>query len=142
MSTSRLAQKLKQIRETLSHSREVMARHLDVEVNDVDRYESGEVPPLTIILHYARLGLVTVESLIDDQLDIRVGSTAKERGRYLKHAWAKRDADGDYWLFIEGGDLKAMFLLSSFEDDDNSIERRALAAWLAEQDSTNGKSKK
>lgn len=63
--------------------------------------------------------------------------------RYLKNARAKKDADGDYWLFIEGGDLKAMFCLSRKEDaDEDSIERRALGAWLAEQDSTNGKAKR
>jgi len=26
--------------------------------------------------------------------------------RYLKNAWAKKDADGSYWLFIEGNGLK------------------------------------
>lgn len=31
--------------------------------------------------------------------------------RYLKNAWAKKDADGSYWLFIQGGDLQAMFRL-------------------------------
>lgn len=62
--------------------------------------------------------------------------------RYLKNAWAKKDADGDYWLFIESGDLKAGFCLSHKEgSDEDSIERRVLAAWLAEQDSTNGKAK-
>ena len=24
--------------------------------------------------------------------------------RYLKNAWAKKDADGDYWLFIRNGE--------------------------------------
>jgi len=45
MSTERLAQKLKAIRETLSHTPEVMARHLDVKVKDIERYESGTQPP-------------------------------------------------------------------------------------------------
>ncbi len=58
---------------------------------------------------------------------------------YLKNAWAKRDADGVYWLFIEAEDLQAMFRLSGKEDGEDSIPRRALAAWLADQDSTNGK---
>ena len=60
---------------------------------------------------------------------------------YLKNAWAKKDADGNYWLFIQGGDLKAMFRLEPGEDED-SIPRRALDAWLVEQDSTNGKAKR
>ena len=60
--------------------------------------------------------------------------------RYVKNAWAKKDADGNYWLFIQGGDLQAMFRLDPGEED--SIPRRALDAWLTEQDSTNGKTKK
>jgi hypothetical protein len=44
--------------------------------------------------------------------------------RYLKNAWAKKDANGDYWLFIKGGDLRAMFRLDLGEDPD-SIPRRA-----------------
>ena len=77
--------------------------------------------------------------------------TPKPTGPYLKNAWAKKDADGDYWLFIESGDLKAMFCLShrytvdpvsgQTIDNENSISRRALAAWLSNQDSTNGKTK-
>ena len=61
--------------------------------------------------------------------------------QYLKNAWAKKDADGSYWLFIQGGDLQAMFRLEPGEEED-SIPRRALDTWLAEQDSTNGKTKK
>ena len=60
---------------------------------------------------------------------------------YLKNASARKDADGKYWLFIEGGGLKAFFQLLSDDQDENSIPRRALDAWLAEQDSTNGKAK-
>ena len=61
---------------------------------------------------------------------------------YLKNASAKKDADGNYWLFIQSGDLKAMFrLMSADDDEEDSIPRRALDAWLAEQDSANGKGK-
>lgn len=73
----RLPEKLKTIRETLGHSVEVMARHLDVTAEDVKAYEAGTKLPLPILLHYAHMGYVTVESLIDDQLDVRVGSLAK-----------------------------------------------------------------
>jgi hypothetical protein len=31
---------------------------------------------------------------------------------YLKNAWAKKDADGDYWLFIQTKEGQAMFCLS------------------------------
>jgi hypothetical protein len=65
--------------------------------------------------------------------------------RYLKNASVRRDADGHYYLSIEAGGLRAMFLLSEkkqwadesgkvVKDNDDSIERRALVAWLAEQD--------
>lgn len=59
---------------------------------------------------------------------------------YLKNAWANKDADGSYWLFIQGGDLQAMFRLVPTDEED-SITRRALDAWLAEQDNTNGEGK-
>ncbi len=55
---------------------------------------------------------------------------------YLKNAWARKDADGVYWLFIRSGDLEAMFRLDPEEED--SLAHRALDAWLAEQDSVNG----
>lgn len=67
--------------------------------------------------------------------------TPKPITTYLKNAWAKKDTDGDYWLFITGGDLKATFRLSGKEDAEDSIPRRALAAWLADQDKPNGDTK-
>lgn len=68
--------------------------------------------------------------------------------RYLKNAWAKKDADGSYWLFIESGELQSMFCLwrpgidpiTGQAVDDDSIPRRTLDAWLTEQDRTNGDS--
>jgi hypothetical protein len=60
---------------------------------------------------------------------------------YLKNASARKDADGDYWLFIESSEGKAMFCLSECMDldaEENSIIRRTLDVWLAEQDSGNG----
>ena len=61
--------------------------------------------------------------------------------RYLKNAWVKKDAEGDYWLCIESGGLSAMFCLTESMDltlDENSIIRRALESWVAEQDRENG----
>lgn len=61
---------------------------------------------------------------------------------YLKNASVRRDEDGDYWLFIEAGDLKAAFCISRKADSsEESIERRTLNAWLGEQDSSNGEKK-
>lgn len=64
--------------------------------------------------------------------------------RYLKNAWIKKDAEDDYWLCIQSTEgLSAMFCLSEtmdLEADENSIVRRALESWAAEQDSENGNS--
>ena len=60
---------------------------------------------------------------------------------YLKNAWARKDADGDYWLFIRSSEGQAMFCLSECVDlnnPENELIRRVLDTWLAEQDSTNG----
>ena len=62
---------------------------------------------------------------------------------YLRNAWADKDADGDYWLYIQSSQGQAMFCLSDCIDldaEENAEIRRALDAWLAEQDRTNGKS--
>jgi hypothetical protein len=62
--------------------------------------------------------------------------------RYLKNAWANKDEDGDYWLHIQSGDTHAVFCLSECLDLDaaeNTEIRRTLEAWLAEQDSENGR---
>jgi hypothetical protein len=61
--------------------------------------------------------------------------------RLSEKRMAKKDAERSYWLFIQGGDLKAMFRVDPGEEE-QSIPRRALDAWLAEQDSTNGKTNK
>lgn len=60
---------------------------------------------------------------------------------YLKNAWARKDADGDYWLFIQSSEGHAMFCLSECLDlnaEENAGIRRTVDAWLAEQDSPNG----
>jgi hypothetical protein len=65
--------------------------------------------------------------------------------RYLKNARAAKDEDGDYWLYIESSEGQAMFCLSecmNLNAPENDPIKRALEAWLVEQDSTNGKSKK
>jgi len=61
--------------------------------------------------------------------------------RYLKNAWARKDADGEYWLTIKSSEGQAMFRLTDLLDvraGENSIARRVLDSWLAEQDKTNG----
>ena len=61
----------------------------------------------------------------------------KPTGSYLKNASAKKDEDGDYWLFISSSEGQAMFCLADCIDLDaveNAGIRRTVDAWLAEQD--------
>jgi hypothetical protein len=69
--------------------------------------------------------------------------TPKPTGSSLKNASAKKDEEGNYWLYIASSEGQAMFCLSECIDLDaieNAGIRRALDAWLAEQDRTNGRS--
>jgi len=43
-------------------------------------YESGTQPPLTVLLHYAQMGYLSVESLIDDKLK-RVWVSTRKRSK-------------------------------------------------------------
>ena len=63
--------------------------------------------------------------------------TPKPSGSYLKNASARKDEEGDYWLFISSSEGQAMFCLSecvNLDSEENSIIRRVLDAWLTEQD--------
>ena len=71
----RLAEKLFRIREALGLSQSEMFRRLDVEefseVKRISDYETGKnEPPLPVLLQYARVAGVCVETLIDDRLDL------------------------------------------------------------------------
>jgi DNA-binding XRE family transcriptional regulator len=68
-----LANKLRQIRDHLGMSQGEIAKALGVENRvSISGYERGErEPPLPTLLRYARLAKVSVESLIDDELDLR-----------------------------------------------------------------------
>ena len=101
--------------------------------------------------------------LIDDKLTVLTSSQSRQGGTTmsepatlpsrmkmvgpnLKNAWVKKDADGHYYLFIECGDNKAFFLLSgqqlwvneatgeTIRKADDLPHRRALEAWMAEQE--------
>lgn len=143
MSTTILAGKLRHIRETLGHTPEVMARHLGITVSDVGRCESGEVPPLRIVSHWARFGLVSVESLIDDNQEVAVGSLATKPVRYLKNAWVKKRADGVYLFYFTIGSEEWALNLSGINEDEllssegPTLIQKKLDAWLKEQDSSN-----
>lgn len=70
-------------------------------------------------------------------------STEQPKRRYLKNAWVKKDDEGDYWLYIESGELSAMFCFTesiNLDAPENSIVHAALESWMADQDSENGSS--
>lgn len=49
-----------------------LARELDVEAVRIHDYETGKREPnLMVLLRYARLANVSVESLIDDEMNVR-----------------------------------------------------------------------
>jgi transcriptional regulator with XRE-family HTH domain len=68
----KLADKLRQLRESLGLSQGEIAARIDVKDRaSISGYERGErEPPLPVLLAYARLGKVKVETLIDDELDL------------------------------------------------------------------------
>src|ERR1044072_1485082 len=71
-SPAKLADKLRQLRESLGLSQGDIAAKLDVKARaSISGYERGErEPPLPTLLAYARLGKIKVEVLIDDELDL------------------------------------------------------------------------
>lgn len=71
----RLAEKLAQIRAALGVSQSELLRRLDVgdqiDHTAISKYELGRnEPTLIILLRYARVASVHVETLIDDELDL------------------------------------------------------------------------
>jgi transcriptional regulator with XRE-family HTH domain len=80
----RLAEKLLRIREALGVSQSEMFRRLDVdefsEVKRISDYETGKnEPPLPVLLAYARLAGVCVDTLIDDAADLPSKLPAKRK---------------------------------------------------------------
>jgi transcriptional regulator with XRE-family HTH domain len=98
---ARLAEKLRQIRESFGLSQSGMLARLgaeeQIDYTTISKYELGKnEPPLMILLEYARVAGVHVEALIDDALDlpeklpgpVRYGMIARSyrsRGRGKKH---------------------------------------------------------
>ncbi|HWS56061.1 MAG TPA: helix-turn-helix transcriptional regulator [Pyrinomonadaceae bacterium] len=83
----RLGEKLLQIRLALGLSQTEMLHRLGAEdlisYTQISRYESGQrEPPLRILLAYARAANVSVEALIDDELDLpaKLPSATKHEG--------------------------------------------------------------
>jgi transcriptional regulator with XRE-family HTH domain len=86
MRQERLAEKLLQIRNALGLSQSEMLRRLGFEdrldYKRISEYELGKnEPPLAVLLAYARLAGVCVETLIDDKLDLPANLPAKPKHR-------------------------------------------------------------
>ena len=72
---ARLAEKLIQIRHTLDLSQDGMIRRMGVAEKitreDISKYERGlREPSLIVLLEYARAARVSMEILVDDNLDL------------------------------------------------------------------------
>ena len=80
----RLAEKLLQIRLALGLSQAEMWRHLGVQdliaFKQISTYELGKrEPPLPILLQYARVAGLCVDTLIDDEMDLPAKLPAKPK---------------------------------------------------------------
>lgn len=84
----RLAEKLREIRESFELSQNELIRRMGLEdviyQSNVSGYESGErEPPLPLLLKYAQLAGVCLDSLVDDEIDLpaRLPSKPKHKSR-------------------------------------------------------------
>src|SRR5260370_13223777 len=81
---NKLGKKLSQVRNHLGLSQDGLVRALALSAkltrNDISKYERGvREPSLSTLLRYARVAGVSVEVLIDDGLEIPVGSGRKTK---------------------------------------------------------------
>lgn len=84
----RLAEKLRQIRESLGLSQDEMLNQLGldeksaIERSSISAYELGKrEPPLQVLLSYARIANIWMDFLVDDHLDLpnRIPSNQKNK---------------------------------------------------------------
>jgi transcriptional regulator with XRE-family HTH domain len=69
----RLAEKLLQIREALGLSQRELAKRLGNYGNHhhISKYERGKsVPPIEVVLAYSRVANVTMNQIVDDDVDL------------------------------------------------------------------------
>lgn len=85
---TRLAEKLLQIRMSLGLSQNELIRELGFEgeliqghISAYERHHENRVPPLGVVLQYARIAGVDMEILVDDDLDLpsKIPSNYKRR---------------------------------------------------------------
>ena len=84
--SERLAEKLLQIRMSLGLSQNEMIRRLGFEdeliqahISAYERRRENRIPPLGVVLQYARCAGVTMEMLVDDNLDLPANLRAKTK---------------------------------------------------------------
>ncbi len=74
----KLGKKMRQIRESLGMSQRQIVEALNykdtpLRASQISQYESGQrEPTMMLVLAYARLAKVSVESLIDDKMKVRL----------------------------------------------------------------------
>jgi len=88
MRAERLAEKLLQIRNALGLSQSEMLRRLGFEdtlvYNRISDFELGKrEPPLPVLLQYARVAGVCVETLIDDEMDLPAKLPSKPHSEHV-----------------------------------------------------------
>jgi transcriptional regulator with XRE-family HTH domain len=93
---TRLAEKLLTIREALQLSQNEMISRLglsgDLTQARISAYERGvREPPLLVLLKYARVGNVSVEALIDDELNLPQKLPASPKSEGIKRKVASRN---------------------------------------------------
>jgi transcriptional regulator with XRE-family HTH domain len=82
----RLAEKLREIRDAFGLSQNELIRRMGLEdviyQSNVSGYESGErEPPLPLLLKYAQLAGVCLDSLVDDEVDLPARLPSKPKHR-------------------------------------------------------------
>ena len=88
----RLAEKLKAIREQLGLMPDELIQKLDCTRarllrSSISRFESGlREPPLPVLLQYARLANISLEVLVDDELNLPAKLPGKQGGKSVKSA--------------------------------------------------------
>ena len=87
----RLAEKLRHIRTALGLSQNEMIRRLGFEgeliqahISAYERRHENRVPPLGVVLQYARCAGVEMETLVDDSLDLPKVLPVRQRAERIK----------------------------------------------------------
>jgi transcriptional regulator with XRE-family HTH domain len=94
---ARLAEKLLQIRSALELSQNGMIRRMgltdELLREEISLFEHGvRVPPLPVLLEYARAANIYVEALIDDVVDLPEELPSNRKSEGIKRASSKRIA--------------------------------------------------